>query len=95
MDLKDWTAFRACFTDDFVSDTSSSGGKVIRGGDEVVAFVQRVLAKAVTVHGFGHYVEDYDRVDGQWRICSSKLTGLREEIRTPFSRCSSRKELAG
>lgn len=118
LDLKDWAAFRDCFTDDFVGDTSAAGGTVIEGGDEFVAFVSRMLARAVTVHqvqqpeidlasptaasgtwamldivrfrpgitlhGFGHYHEAYEKADGQWRIKSSRLTRLREEIRTPF-----------
>jgi hypothetical protein len=117
LDTKDWVGFRAVFTDDFVSDTSSAGGIVIEGGDEFVAYVQRTLATAVTVHqvqqpeltllspttasgtwamldvvrfkpgltlhGFGHYHETYEKVDEQWLIKTSKLTRLREEIRTP------------
>jgi hypothetical protein len=118
LDLKEWMAFRDLFTDDFVSDTSEAGGLVLSGADEFVAFIRRVLARAVTVHqvqqpeldilsetaaagtwammdvvrvrpgvtmhGFGHYVETYEKVNGEWRIKTSKLTRLREEIRTPF-----------
>jgi hypothetical protein len=118
LDVKDWESFRAVFTDDFVSDTSLSGGTLIEGADEFVAFVRKALAKAVTVHqvqqpeieltsptsasgvwamldvvrfkpgltmhGFGHYLETYEKLDGQWRIKKSKLTRLREEIRTPI-----------
>jgi hypothetical protein len=119
LDTKDWAAFRSVFSDDFVSDTSSSGGKVIAGADEFVAFVSGALGNAVTVHqvqqpeitltspttatgiwamldivrfkagltmhGFGHYHEEYEKgSDGQWRITSSRLTRLREEIRMPF-----------
>jgi hypothetical protein len=118
LDLKDWPAFRDVFTDDFVSDTSEAGGRVIKGADDFVGYVRTMLARAVTVHqvqqpeiditsataaagtwamldvvrfrpgvsmhGFGHYVETYEKVDGVWRIKTSKLTRLREEIRTPF-----------
>lgn len=117
LDTKRWEDFRAVFTDDFVSDTSAAGGPVIEGGDEFVAFVQRSLRKAVTVHqvqqpelalssattasgtwamrdvvrfapgvtlrGYGHYLETYEKVDGHWLIASSKLTRLREDIQTP------------
>ena len=117
LDLKEWAAFRALFTDDFISDTASSGGSVIEGADAFVAFVRKTLARAVTVHqvqqpeidlvtptdataiwamldvvrfvpgitlhGFGHYIETYEKLDGHWRIKTSKLTRLREEIRTP------------
>jgi uncharacterized protein (TIGR02246 family) len=119
LDTKDWEGFRQVFSDDFVSDTSSSGGKVIAGADEFVAFVRGALSNAVTVHqvqqpeieltssttatgiwamldivrfkagltmhGFGHYHEEYHKdADGRWRITSSRLTRLREEIRLPF-----------
>jgi hypothetical protein len=118
LDTKDWSSFRDLFTDDFVSDTTASGGPRIVGADAFVEFVSSTLATAVTVHqvqqpeieltspstargvwamqdlvrfapgltmhGFGHYHETYERADGCWRIASSELTRLREEIRTPF-----------
>jgi hypothetical protein len=119
LDTKDWAGFRAVFAAGFVGDTSGSGGPVIRGADEFVAFVRRALDRCVTVHhvqqpeleldspasahgvwamqdvvrlvpgltmqGFGHYTETYEKVDGQWRIASSTLTRLREDVRTPFA----------
>jgi uncharacterized protein (TIGR02246 family) len=118
LDTKDWAGFRKIFTDDFISDTTDSGGTVVKGGDEFVAFVSKALAKSVTVHqvqqpeieitspttargiwamqdivrfvpgltlhGFGHYVEVYEKANDQWRIKTSTLTRLREEIQTPF-----------
>lgn len=52
LDAKDWTAWRGLFSDDFVSDTSESGGKRVVGGDAFVAFVRGHLGKAsrTTVH---------------------------------------------
>ncbi len=44
------------------------------------------LAPAVTLHGYGHYHETYEKTGGHWRIKSSKLTRLREDIETPVSR---------
>jgi len=38
----------------------------------------------INYHGYGHYHEAYEKVDGQWRIKSSKLTRLREDIVTPI-----------
>ena len=32
------------------------------------------------VHGFGHYHEAYEKVDGQWRIASTRLSRLRVDI---------------
>lgn len=116
LDTKQWDAWRELFTDDFVSDTSQSGGQVIAGADEFVAFVRRNLGKPSqpTVHqvhapeieliaateatgvwalndvvrlapglnlnGYGHYHETYVKVDGRWRIKTSTLTRLREDI---------------
>jgi len=116
LDTKDWEAWRRLFTDDFVSDTSRSGGTIIRGADEFVAFLQRTLGKPsqLTVHqvhapeieltspstatgiwalndvvrlapglnlqGYGHYHETYEKADGQWRIKTSTLTRLREDV---------------
>lgn len=50
LDTKDWTGWRQLFTDDFLSDTSASGGKVIKGADEFVAFTRRSLRTQATVH---------------------------------------------
>ena len=119
LDTKDWVAWRGIFTDDFVSDTSEAGGKVIAGADDFVAFVRKNLARpsqptahqvhtpeievtsattargiwalqdvvrfgpGVSLVGYGHYHETYEKADGQWRIKTSKLTRLREDIVTP------------
>lgn len=114
LDTKDWAAWRTIFTDDFLSDTSQAGGKVIEGADEFVAFTRKSLRNQATVHqvhapeidltsattargiwaledvvrlgpgvnlrGYGHYEETYEKVDGQWRIKSSTLTRLREDV---------------
>lgn len=50
LDTKDWTAWRQLFADDFLSDTSESGGKVIDGADEFVAFTRKALRTQATVH---------------------------------------------
>ncbi|MCT7661375.1 nuclear transport factor 2 family protein [Mycobacterium deserti] len=42
------------------------------------------LVPAVTLHGYGHYHETYIKGDGQWRITSSRLTRLREDVATPL-----------
>jgi uncharacterized protein (TIGR02246 family) len=33
------------------------------------------------LHGFGHYHETYDKVDGQWRIKTTTLTRLRVDVK--------------
>ena len=35
------------------------------------------------MHGYGHYHETYEKIDGQWRIASCKLTRLRVDADTP------------
>jgi hypothetical protein len=45
LDTKDWAAWRTIFADDFVSDTSEAGGRVIAGADDFVAFTRRALGR--------------------------------------------------
>jgi hypothetical protein len=118
LDTKNWQAWRGIFVDDFLSDTSQAGGKVIRGADDFVAFTRKSLGNRATAHqvhapeieltsattargvwaledvvrlapgvnlrGYGHYHETYEKTDGQWRITTSKLTRLREDIFNMF-----------
>lgn len=56
MDTKDWSGMRRVFADDFVSDTTESGGGVVNGADEFMAFLEPMLGEAVTVHQ-GHMPE--------------------------------------
>src|SRR5687767_9098273 len=35
------------------------------------------------MHGYGHYHETYEKVDGQWRINSTTLTRLRVDMDDP------------
>jgi len=118
LDTKDWEAWRGIFADDFHSDTSQAGGKVIDGADDFVAFTHKSVGNRATAHqvhapeieltsattargiwaledvvrlapgvnlrGYGHYHETYEKIDGQWRITSSKLTRLREDIFNVF-----------
>ncbi|MFG1932463.1 nuclear transport factor 2 family protein [Mycobacterium sp. NPDC048908] len=41
------------------------------------------LAGLVTIHGYGHYTDNYQQVDGQWRITYSKLTRTRFALEFP------------
>ncbi|CAN5143869.1 nuclear transport factor 2 family protein [soil metagenome] len=50
LDTKDWSAWRQVFADDFVSDTSESGGGIITGADDFVAFTRKTLRDQATVH---------------------------------------------
>ena len=56
MDTKDWSGMREVFADDVVVDSSASGGSVVTGADDFIAFLQRTLGDTVTVH-HGHMPE--------------------------------------
>ncbi|MEY2399628.1 MAG: hypothetical protein QOJ00_2802 [Actinomycetota bacterium] len=56
MDTKDWDAMRQVFVDAVMIDTTASGGNVIEGADEFIAFLRETLNDAVTVH-HGHMPE--------------------------------------
>ncbi len=56
MDTKRWAEMRDVFTDDFVMDGTEAGGRTIDGADVFMAFLEELLADAVTVH-HGHTPE--------------------------------------
>jgi hypothetical protein len=56
MDTKQWDEMRQVFTDGVVVDTSESGGGVVTGADEFMAFLRETLGDVVTVH-HGHMPE--------------------------------------
>jgi uncharacterized protein (TIGR02246 family) len=56
MDTKDWAGMREVFTDDVVIDTSASGGPTVTGAAEFMAYLEEMLADAITVHQ-GHMPE--------------------------------------
>jgi uncharacterized protein (TIGR02246 family) len=56
LDTKDWEGMRRVFVDAATIDTTASGGNVMTGADEFVAFLQETLADTVTVH-HGHMPE--------------------------------------
>jgi uncharacterized protein (TIGR02246 family) len=56
MDTKRWDEMRQVFTDDVVVDTTASGGRVITGADELMAFLRETLGDVTTVH-HGHMPE--------------------------------------
>jgi uncharacterized protein (TIGR02246 family) len=110
MDTKDWDGFRNVFTADAVLEAE---GRHREGGDNIAAFISKLLADVATVHhghmpeititgpdtatgiwamfdyvefpkhpeasfrGYGHYIEEYVREDGDWRIRRLILTRLR------------------
>src|SRR5271169_4379642 len=72
--------------------TSATTARGIWALDDIVR-----LVPALTLHGYGHYHETYEKSGDQWKIKTSKLTRLREDVVTPiFSlRISDRMRNAG
>ena len=50
MDTKDWSAMRQVFTDGVTMDTTESGGGVVTGADDFMAFLENAIGSVVTVH---------------------------------------------
>jgi SnoaL-like protein len=42
------------------------------------------IAPCLTLNGFGHYHETYEKTGGRWRIKTCKVTRLREDIVSPL-----------
>lgn len=57
---------------EITSDTTANG---IWAMEDKVRF-----APGLNMNGFGHYTESYEKVGGEWKIKSSTLTRLREDI---------------
>src|SRR6266480_6037934 len=75
---KDWDDFTSVFAPDARMDVTgefSGGGADGRG----VTTGNRVPegSPITTMHGYGHYREAYEKVDGRWLIASTTLTRLR------------------
>jgi hypothetical protein len=96
LDAKDWAAWRGIFADEFVGFThhslrsqatvhqvhapdieltSPTTARGVWALEDVVRF-----GPGVNLRGYGHYQETNRKVDGDWRIASSKLTRLREDV---------------
>jgi SnoaL-like domain len=60
VDAKDWDGLEAVFATDAVADYTPPGGKqgewIVTGSTNIVAFVKKVVAPAITVH-HGHMPE--------------------------------------
>lgn len=46
--------------------------------------VVRLAPGGVNLAGYGHYHETYEKADGRWRIKTSTLTRLREDVFNPL-----------
>jgi hypothetical protein len=72
--------------------TSATTAEGVWALNDIVRF-----AAGLTLNGYGHYYETYEKRGGTWFITSSKLTRLRDDLVTPlFSlRISDRMRNAG
>ena len=55
--------------------TSPTTARGVWALEDVVRF-----GPGVNLRGYGHYLETYEKVDGQWLFTSSTLTRLREDV---------------
>ena len=62
---------------ELTSDTTAKGIWAI---EDMLRWAENSTARIRTLHGHGHYVETYERVDGRWFIETMKLTRLRVDI---------------
>jgi hypothetical protein len=61
-----------------ITVTSSSAASGIWAMEDVLRWPEGGPIRSM--HGFGHYHETYERVDGEWRIASLRLTRLRRDF---------------
>lgn len=60
---------------EILSDTTATGIWAME--DRLYWQGEREADQPVTAHGFGHYFDTYECIDGQWLIKSLKLTRIR------------------
>jgi hypothetical protein len=63
---------------EFTSDTTAEG---IWAMEDMLRWPAG--GPVVSMHGYGHYHETYEKVDGRWRIASTRLTRLRVDVEMP------------
>jgi hypothetical protein len=58
--------------------TSPTTAKGIWSMEDMLVFPEGAPVR--TLHGFGHYHETYEKIDGSWRIKTLVLTRLRRDV---------------
>jgi len=81
MDSKDWVAMRQVFCDDVVMDSTASGGTVVTGGDDCIAYLRETLGDVVTVH-HGHMPE----IELHSATTASGIWAMQDMLRWPDGR---------
>jgi SnoaL-like domain len=64
---------------EITSETTATG---IWAMEDMLRWSQESASPNQTLHGYGHYMETYERIDGSWRIKTMKLQRLRVDVRT-------------
>lgn len=59
------------------SDTTATG---IWAMEDMLRWSESSEFPNRTLHGYGHYFEEYEKLDGQWRIRKMKLARMRVDI---------------
>jgi SnoaL-like domain len=62
---------------EFTSDTTAAG---IWAMEDVLRFPEVSAFPIKSLHGYGHYIETYERLGGRWRFKTIKLTRMRVDI---------------
>jgi hypothetical protein len=62
---------------EIMSDTTARG---VWSMEDKLQFPEGSVLPMRTMHGYGHYTETYEKLDGEWRIKTMKLTRLRRDV---------------
>jgi len=60
-----------------ITITSDSSADGIWAMEDMLRWDKGAASAIRALHGYGHYLETYRRIDGEWRIQTMKLTRLR------------------
>ena len=60
--------------------TSQSSAKGIWAMEDIIRWPDDSTVPIRALHGYGHYIETYERINGRWHIKTMKLTRLRVDI---------------
>lgn len=62
---------------DITSDTTATG---IWAMEDMLRWSEAAEFPNQTMHGYGHYYEEYEKIDGRWHIKKMKLARLRVDV---------------
>lgn len=62
--------------------TSERTAKGIWAMEDMLRWSENSARPNQTLHGYGHYLETYEKIDGRWLIRTSRLRRLRVDVAT-------------